>query len=885
VFQRERSGKRTTEALPASSSTNHVRMQKKLHVFLSFFLLGLLPFSVRSFMFKKTSNMNIFRRQQSPGGGSDHTASPSPAVSLRASAVRGGLDARPDSKEDAERYNLLASVDVALSDAFVFQGILSVVRSTRDIDNKKRRRYLYTIPIPQGDGFFPFSIPPSEMSESIKARVPSPTGHKIAVLRQEAEETEQVLEIWTHECQVLENRIVLPSKKLHGKVVNDPNWFGRVSWNEDETALVYSAERKAATVTSFFDTEEDEKDEKVRGGQSTMGLGKTEDWGEKYTETSALLDLFVVNIETGKVGRVENVPGGVENTTTHGGFTLGQASFSPCGTHVVYTAWDAGGGTEMPRRLGMTYCMQRPSKIYASPINNLMEHLAQHDEEEKEGTVEKLEDEECLCLTQGARISRSARFAPEKDGISKLVYLCSKLGFDTHYGCMALHVQDWNVDECVPDLDSQNVWIPIVHYPPTLSGDKDTDIQVANMAFPGIYTQNLPLMCCTDDFLLTTTQWGSVQRIVRVSLQNGHMTLLNADIARGKGLSTEISASQSLLCVTADGGAVIMESAPNRPAIVAFVSREGLARDKVYIKVDAPLVAEMGPISTTAFSPVPRTLASKALDFEYEVLAMRPPQIEDTEDTKVQWILLRPKDQSDGYKPPLIVVPHGGPHSCTSTAYLSNYAFLCASGYCILHVNYRGSIGFGQGALDTLPGHVGLLDVKDVMHATVTMIDSGWVDPDRIGICGGSHGGFLAAHCIGQFPDLFKAAAMRNPVTNIASMLTATDIPDWCYVEALGSGYYNWKEYRSASREELDIMWEASPIKHAMAVETPTLIALGLEDKRVPPSQGREYYHVLRANGVITKLIMYDKDDHAIDKVDSEGDLWINIKQWFDRHL
>jgi len=165
------------------------------------------------------------------------------------------------------------------------------------------------------------------------------------------------------------------------------------------------------------------------------------------------------------------------------------------------------------------------------------------------------------------------------------------------------------------------------------------------------------------------------------------------------------------------------------------------------------------------------------------------------------------------------------------------------------------------------------------------MIDSGWVDPDRIGICGGSHGGFLTGHCIGQFPDLFKAAAMRNPVSNIASMLSSTDIPDWCFVEALGSGYYNWKEYRTASREELDIMWEASPIKHAMAVETPTLIALGLEDKRVPPSQGREYYHVLRANGVKTKLLTYDKDDHAIDNVDSESDLWINIKQWFDRHL
>ena len=833
--------------------------------------------------------MNIFRRQ--PTGGASNESGNQPAPSMRSFAVRGGLDARPDSNADAEKYNLLASADVTLSDAFVFQGILSVVRSVRDIDNKKRRKYLYTIPIPQGDGFFPFSIPPSEMSESIKCRVPSPSGQKIAILRQQGgdEKQPQVLEIWTNECQVLENRIILPSKTLHGKVVNDPNWFGQISWNQEETALVYSAERKAPKVTSFFDTEEDEKEEKIRGGESALGLGKTEDWGEKYTDISALLDLFVVNIQTGKVARVDNVPGGVDEPTTLGGFTLGQASFSPCDTHIVYTAWDAGGGTEMPRRLGMVYCLQRPSKIYASPVRSLMEYLAgEQDDNGKEVNEEnnqKSEDEECVCLTKNARVSRSARFSPEKNGISKMVYLCSKLGFDTHNSGVALHVLNWSTTECAPDLESQNVWVPTVHYPPQLSGHEDTDVQVANMAFPGLYTQNLPLMCCTDNFLLTTTQWGSVQRIVRVSLTNGNLTLLNADIARGKGLSTEISASQSLLCVTAEGGAVIMESAPNRPAIVAYVSREALARDKVYIKVDAPLVAEMGPISASSFSTVPRNLVSESLDFTYEVLAMRPPQIEDEDDTKVQWILLQPKEEEDGHKPPLIVVPHGGPHSCTATTYLPSYAYLCASGYAVLHVNYRGSTGFGQGSLDALPGHVGLLDVKDVMHATVTMADSGWIDPDRIGICGGSHGGFLTGHCIGQFPNLFKAAAMRNPVTNIASMLTSTDIPDWCYVEALGSGYYNWKEYRSASREELDIMWEASPMKHAMAVVSPTLIALGLEDKRVPPSQGREYYHVLRANGVTTKLLMYVKDVHAIDKVDSEGDMWINIKQWFDRHL
>ena len=62
-------------------------------------------------------------------------------------------------------------------------------------------------------------------------------------------------------------------------------------------------------------------------------------------------------------------------------------------------------------------------------------------------------------------------------------------------------------------------------------------------------------------------------------------------------------------------------------------------------------------------------------------------------------------------------------------------------------------------------------------------------------------------------------------------------------------------------------------------------MALGMSDKRVPPSQGIEYFHAMRSKGVPTKLLMYEDDDHAIDKVVSEADHWINIKRWFDEHL
>ena len=95
-------------------------------------------------------------------------------------------------------------------------------------------------------------------------------------------------------------------------------------------------------------------------------------------------------------------------------------------------------------------------------------------------------------------------------------------------------------------------------------------------------------------------------------------------------------------------------------------------------------------------------------------------------------------------------------------------------------------------------------------------------------------------------------------------------------------GRYNWSEYRPPNQEELLAMREKSPVSHVSKVTAPTLVALGLSDLRVPPSQGLEWYHTLRSRGVPTKLLTYEKDDHAIAGVQSEADHWVNVSLFYD---
>jgi acylaminoacyl-peptidase len=616
-----------------------------------------------------------------------------------------------------------------------FQLLTSATRSVRDIDTNTRRQFLYNIPLlPSHRSLL---SPPIELPTKIKARIPSPSGSKIALLVEEdivpstgaaksSDNKRYMFEIWTNGGHRLANRVVLPAEK-HGSVCTDFAWFGGISWSPDESALVYSAEVNKPKTKSFFATPLSTADE-VSGGQHVLGVGKSEDWGEKYA-TTALLGLFCLNVKTGKIAPVENAPGFM-SSSKEGGYVLGQPIFSPCGSSVVYTGWDAGAGGEMPRRLGAIYCFHRSCKIYSSPVSELLRQLANPIAGDEQMTP--MGDAPFACITPNDRLARSPRFSKPVQGLSNLAYLCNTKGFDTHGGCMALHVIDWDVKKGSVIVDSRTVLVDVVQLP----GERGDMIEVLGIRFPGLFLNQLRDDCFSPDgkYIFTTTEWGSVNKIVSISLVDGTVSPINFDLTTSESVND--SACQQFICFADDGSAIVTQAEPNRPTVLGVLLPTFL--DDTSERASSQLLADMSAISSTSFSPLePDSHVKDAIGYKYQLMNIWP--VHGDIKVPIGSILLLPEGAGDE-KVPLIVVPHGGPHTCMSTSYIPSYGYMCKHGYAILHVNFRGSTGFGQAALESLAGTAGTLDVLDVVAATRSAIDTGFVDSGRVGICGGSHG-------------------------------------------------------------------------------------------------------------------------------------------------
>ncbi|CUG84666.1 D-alanyl-D-alanine carboxypeptidase, putative [Bodo saltans] len=219
---------------------------------------------------------------------------------------------------------------------------------------------------------------------------------------------------------------------------------------------------------------------------------------------------------------------------------------------------------------------------------------------------------------------------------------------------------------------------------------------------------------------------------------------------------------------------------------------------------------------------------------------------------------------------------HGGPHASDSNSFLLNFQFLLWAGYNIISVNYGGSVGFGQRRIDEILGNIGTNDVADCIAALDAVAPQGPVI-----VSGGSHGGFLAAHLSGRYPDRFKVSIMRNPVINNASNYWETDINDWCLAEC------------GVTTADVQKFYDCSPIQYAGRVKAATLIGIGLDDMRVPPPQGRSWFYGIRkgqvdvpeASRAPVRLLEYPGTGHAMDSPQASIDFQVHALLFMKAHI
>jgi dipeptidyl aminopeptidase/acylaminoacyl peptidase len=244
----------------------------------------------------------------------------------------------------------------------------------------------------------------------------------------------------------------------------------------------------------------------------------------------------------------------------------------------------------------------------------------------------------------------------------------------------------------------------------------------------------------------------------------------------------------------------------------------------------------------------------------------------------LEGLLVKPKDYQEGQRYPLLVVIHGGPSGVFSYGFTPRrgayplHAFV-EQGYVLFLPNPRGSGGYGQRFRRANFKDWGYGDYRDIMRGVDRLVRQGVADPEHMGVMGWSYGGYMTSWIVSQ-TDRFQAASMGAGLSNLVSMYGTTDIPEFM---ASHFGGRPWEDMREYLRH--------SAINFASNARTPTLIQHGGEDRRVPLSQGKEFYRALKKVGVPVEMVVYPRQPHGIREPKLLRDAMERNLNWFNKWL
>ncbi len=238
-------------------------------------------------------------------------------------------------------------------------------------------------------------------------------------------------------------------------------------------------------------------------------------------------------------------------------------------------------------------------------------------------------------------------------------------------------------------------------------------------------------------------------------------------------------------------------------------------------------------------------------DFNHELfsqLELSKPQatwVKTTDGTDVHVWCIKPTNFKAGKKYPAILEIHGGPHAMYGVGFFNEFQLLAAQGYCVFYSNPRGSKGYGRDHCAAIRGCWGTADWVDIQAVTAHMKKQSFVDSKRLGVMGGSYGGYMTNWVIGHTNE-FKAAITDRCVSNLVSMFGSSD-----YAEAPD------QYWPGNSWDRPEKMWECSPLKYLGNCKTPTLIIHSEGDLRCNIEQSEQVFTALKLNNVPTRFVRY----------------------------
>ncbi|KLO07772.1 alpha/beta-hydrolase [Schizopora paradoxa] len=686
-----------------------------------------------------------------------------------------------------------------------------------------------------------FITPAQDASDAVSSFVSS-TGSLVAVLREtqgQNGEEKRFVEVWKENSL----QAIADVTKIHGSFYTDAA-FSSSSFSPSESALCYTAEENSP------ETEENDKSFDKMRFRPLMGETYKERkrpgifimrWGEEIYQ--AKKSKFSSKDIPSRI-ILSTLVKKLAHPVLPGAPVFGQAVFKS-DTVLYATGYEK---TSDDRFLGLYACGNRPSGIWAITLPT-DDYEAVDDkgvQTIKVVSMKKISPDDQAC--------RSPRIVKDK----MLVWLSMERG-GPHLSCSRLDSFDFDTGHARTLVDT--VAEPLV-LPDSLSPGIGQDL------FCGLFVDQLPmqplLVLDGESYILTHATCTHYNALYLIALSDGTVRRLHLD-------DGGVEYSWSILCTDSFNRFVCRRSKSNAPGELFLGTLTSLKSSPTLKFLDKPKL-----------SPKLERLLS---DVSIDVIYNPDPNLK-----HVETIVLRSSVHAEGEGPkPCIFMPHGGPHGAYTIDFSSMYISFVLAGYTLALPNYTGSLGYGEKNVKALIGKCGTLDVKDCVDAVDLLVQKGYANRGKgsLFVYGGSHGGFLAGHLIGQHPSIFSAAVMSNPVTAAGDMIATTDIPDWCYAE-FGQEYPPpvVKDADGSVQSKLALyatLQEASPIAHVNAVQAPVLLLIGEQDQRVPPSQGKNYYHALRQRKKIADMLYFPGNGHSLEQVESSRLAFEAAVYWFGK--